>query len=93
MLNMIAVYYLTKNPALGPWPKASWKERIDAAKDGVCGRFLIFILSLGGLFLGWFTPTESGAVGALSYCSNAFKKTVKLGWVKKHLAIPLKLLQ
>ena len=30
----------------------------------VCGRFLIFILSLGGLFLGWFTPTESGAVGA-----------------------------
>ncbi len=67
LLNMIAVYYLTqKNPALGPpGPKASWKERFDAAKDGGLWEvFLIFILSLGGLFLGWFTPTESGAVGA-----------------------------
>lgn len=67
VLNMIAVFYLThKNPALGPpGPKASWKERFDAARSGGLWEiFLIFILSLGGLFLGWFTPTESGAVGA-----------------------------
>ncbi len=67
ILNMIAVFYMTrKNPALGPpGPKASWEERIEAAKGGGLWEvFLIFALSLGGLFLGWFTPTESGAVGA-----------------------------
>jgi tripartite ATP-independent transporter DctM subunit len=25
---------------------------------------IVFVLSLGGLFAGWFTPTEAGAVGA-----------------------------
>lgn len=68
LLNIIAVYYVTynKNPALGPpGPIASWKERLEAAKGGGLWEvFLIFVLSLGGLFLGWFTPTESGAVGA-----------------------------
>ncbi len=57
----------TKNPSIAPIvPKADWKERLDAFRGGIIEAALVFILSLGGLFLGWFTPTEAGAVGAFS---------------------------
>ncbi len=46
-----------------PAPKASWKERI-ASLSGVIETFLLFILVMGGLFIGLFTPTEAAAVGA-----------------------------
>jgi tripartite ATP-independent transporter DctM subunit len=53
-----------KNPALGPkGPKASWKERTNALSKGLGETMVIFAISIGGLFFGWFTPTEAGAVG------------------------------
>ena len=52
------------NPSLGPaGPKATWKERFKSIQ-GVIETLLIFILVLGGLFSGFFTPTEAGAIGA-----------------------------
>ncbi len=53
-----------RNPHLGPaGAKASWRERI-ASLTGVFEMFILFILVMGGLFVGWFTPTEAGASGA-----------------------------
>lgn len=65
LLYMITIYFLTlKNPSLGPaGPRSSWKERIFALWE-LWEVALIMIISLGGLFAGWFTPTESGAIGA-----------------------------
>lgn len=45
-------------------PKASWEERIRSL-SGVIETFILFILVMGGLFVGFFTPTEAAAVGAL----------------------------
>jgi tripartite ATP-independent transporter DctM subunit len=60
----VIIVITAKNPALGPkGPKSGWKERISALKDGLMETMVIFALSIGGLFLGWFTPTEAGAVG------------------------------
>lgn len=43
--------------------KFTIKEKILSLKD--MGETLgVFILVMGGLFLGWFTPTEAGGVGA-----------------------------
>jgi tripartite ATP-independent transporter DctM subunit len=54
----------TRNPELGPkGPKAGWGERIRALGKGLGETLAIFALSIGGLFMGWFTPTEAGAVG------------------------------
>lgn len=67
MLLYIATIYIlaSRNPSLGPaGPKASWRERRAALKGGVGEALAIFLLSVGGLFAGWFTPTEAGAVGA-----------------------------
>ena len=45
--------------------KAGFKERIRSIK-GLWIIFLIFLVVIGGIYFGWFTPTEAGAVGALS---------------------------
>jgi len=65
-LYMATVYILAKkNPALAPpGPRFSWQERLTSLNGGIWEVLLIFALSLGGLFKGWFTPTEAGAVGA-----------------------------
>ncbi len=66
LLYMAAIYLLAaRNPALAPaGPKSGWKERLAALKGGLAEVLIVFLLSIGGLFAGWFTPTEAGAVGA-----------------------------
>ncbi len=65
-LYMITIYYLTvRHPELGPpSEKSSWRERISALRGGLIEVLIIFTISLSGLFAGWFTPTEAGAIGA-----------------------------
>ncbi|MFB3925469.1 MAG: TRAP transporter large permease [Syntrophales bacterium] len=46
-----------------PAPKATLKEKL-ASLPGVIETFILFILVMGGLFVGFFTPTEAAAVGA-----------------------------
>ncbi len=67
MLLFMGVVYIIVyfHPELGPiGPKATWKERLHAMGGGLWEIAVVFILSIGGLFAGWFTPTEAGAVGA-----------------------------
>ncbi len=65
-LYMLTIFLLARrNPGLGPaGPKFSWRERVRALSGGLWEVMVIFSISLGGLFAGWFTPTEAGAVGA-----------------------------
>ncbi len=54
-----------RHPELGPsGPPTSWRNRFQSLK-GTGETLLIFGLVIGGLFVGFFTPTEAGAVGAL----------------------------
>ncbi|MCD6270086.1 MAG: TRAP transporter large permease [Deltaproteobacteria bacterium] len=54
-----------RNPALGPpGPRTDWPGRIKSLK-GTGETLLLFIMVMGGLFAGIFTPTEAGAIGAL----------------------------
>jgi len=53
------------NPKFGPaGPKTSFKEKIKSL-PGVIEAIAIFVLVIGGLFVGLFTPTEAGATGVL----------------------------
>ncbi|HBV96445.1 MAG: C4-dicarboxylate ABC transporter permease [Peptococcaceae bacterium BICA1-7] len=66
LLYMAAIYILAKrNPDLAPLgSRYSWKERLQSLHGGLGEVLFVFAISMGGLFAGWFTPTEAGAVGA-----------------------------
>ncbi|MGD0237149.1 MAG: TRAP transporter large permease [Syntrophorhabdales bacterium] len=54
------------NPAIGPkGEKSSWKARL-AALPGMLPILVVFILVVGTLMAGYFTPTEAGSVGTFA---------------------------
>jgi tripartite ATP-independent transporter DctM subunit len=60
------------DPTLGPkGAKSSWKERMISLK-GIIGVLIIFIVVMGGLLEGFFTPTEAGSIGAFTVALLAF---------------------
>jgi tripartite ATP-independent transporter DctM subunit len=65
-LLFIGVVMITciRHPDYGPpGPKTSWGQKFISI-IGIIPAALLFILSIGGLFLGWFSPTQAGAIGA-----------------------------
>ena len=60
----IIIFICWRNPKMGPaGPSFSWKERLASVK-GAGGVLFLFLLVMGGLFAGWFTPSEAGTIGA-----------------------------
>jgi C4-dicarboxylate transporter DctM subunit len=62
---MITIFIICRlNPRLGPpGPISSWRERIVSLKS-TWVILLLFVLVLGGIYFGIFTPTEAAGVGA-----------------------------
>jgi len=64
---IVIIYAWCKiNPALGPkGEKSSWRERIASLPE-VIWVVIVFLLVIGGLMKGFFTPTEAGSVGTFA---------------------------
>ena len=64
ILFIISIYIIcTRRPEQGPpGDSFTWKERLKALL-GMGETLAVFILVMGGLFIGLFTPTEAAAVG------------------------------
>jgi len=77
-LYMFAVRWATwRDPAAGPaGPRHSWGERYHSLKRvwEVVG---LFAVVLGGMYTGWFSPTEAAAVGAAG--------AVAIAWIGGHI--------
>ncbi|MBN2282514.1 MAG: TRAP transporter large permease [Deltaproteobacteria bacterium] len=66
-------------PDLGPrGPRASFRERLESL-SGVLETLILFVLVMGGLFVGFFTPTEAGAIGAFG--------TLLLAVIRRNLSL------
>lgn len=53
-----------RRPNYGPpGPKTSWLDKLKAL-GSVIETLILFLFVIGGMFAGWFTPTEGGAMGA-----------------------------
>jgi C4-dicarboxylate transporter DctM subunit len=58
------VILCARNPELGPpGSPTSWAEKVKSI-GGILPAAILFIMTIGGLFLGWFSPTQAGAIGA-----------------------------
>jgi tripartite ATP-independent transporter DctM subunit len=69
-LMLTALFLLTivilclRDPTLGPaGPATTLKEKL-VSLSGLVETLVLFVLVIGGLYRGWFTPTEAGAAGA-----------------------------
>jgi C4-dicarboxylate transporter, DctM subunit len=75
---VIAIVYMTLiflmvkwRPSLSPVTvREPWKERLRSIK-AVWGVAILAAVVMGGIYSGWFTPTEAGAVGAFAAMSLA----------------------
>jgi len=67
LLFILIIYGWCKiNPSLGPkGEKSSWRERITSLPE-VLWVAVIFLLVVGGLIKGFFTPTEAGSIGTFA---------------------------
>ncbi|HOW57441.1 MAG TPA: TRAP transporter large permease [Smithellaceae bacterium] len=64
MFLMTIMLLVKFNPALAPAaPGFLWRERMMALKN-IWGVLCLFLLVIGGLYAGWFSPTEAAGVGA-----------------------------
>ncbi|MBR0574143.1 MULTISPECIES: TRAP transporter large permease subunit [Pasteurellaceae] len=61
---MIMNYFVSKKRGYKPTPKASQKERWEAFKSAIWA-ILTPIIIIGGIFSGYFTPTEAAVIAAL----------------------------
>jgi tripartite ATP-independent transporter DctM subunit len=64
-LYMAAIWLVTLlNPDLGPrGERKTMRERLKAL-EGVWGVLMLFLLVMGGIYFGFFTPTEAAGIGA-----------------------------
>lgn len=77
MIYLLGIYFVAKRwPELCPIPEETFtlREKFDSLK-GVWGIGVLFIIVIGGIYLGFFVPTYAGAVGAFgAFLIVAFKR-------------------
>ncbi len=62
-LIVIAIYVRLKPESAGHAARIPWKDRVPAL-IAVWPVAAIFFAVVGGIYLGWFTPTQAAAIGA-----------------------------
>ena len=72
---MVTIYILCKlNPRLGPpGPRITFREK-TVALYGVWPAVALFLLVMGGIYMGFFTPTEAAGIGAFGAFILAISK-------------------
>lgn len=88
LFYMVVIYILCKtNPLLGPpGPKTSLLNKVAALKNSWIV-LALFIVVIGGIYLGVFSPTEAAGVGAFGAFAFGLARR-RLGWrlMKESLA-------
>jgi tripartite ATP-independent transporter DctM subunit len=60
-----AAIVTARNPELGPpGERSSWADRFKAIRE-IWGVIVLFGIVMGGMYGGWFTPTEAAGIGAM----------------------------
>ena len=84
---LIVMLLVTLNPRLAPSSPEPvlWKEKVSSLVD-IWEPLTIFLVVMGGIYMGFFTPTEAGAIGAtLLFIAALFKRKLNLTTLKEAL--------
>jgi C4-dicarboxylate transporter DctM subunit len=60
---VVVILCLRKPELAPPGEPTTWIAKFKAT-TGILPATILFVLAIGGLFLGWFSPTQAGAIGA-----------------------------
>ena len=85
LLFIITIFLITRKDSLlgPPGPKTSLREKITSLKD-VWPVLILFLIVIGGLYAGIFTPTEAGGIGAfLALFIGIITKNMNWGNLRK----------
>lgn len=85
---MLVIAVLTKfNPSLGPrGPKTNFVEKLSALSK-TWEVLVLFLVVIGGIYLGVFTPTEAAGIGAFgAFIFALLKRRLTWGVFKKSLS-------
>jgi len=84
---MMTIYIRCRiNPTLGPRGEAtSWLGKLKSLR-GTWAMLVLFLFVMGGIYLGVFTPTEAGALGAFGALVIAIVRR-KFSWKRFHSAL------
>ena len=86
MFAMTILLICWRRPKIGPaGPKTSVKDKL-VALTGVIDTILLFVFVIGGMFAGWFTPTEGGAFGSAGAIILSLIRR-RLSWAKFKAAV------
>ena len=83
----IVILLVKLNPRLAPASPdpVLWREKISSLVD-IWEPLSIFAVVMGGIYMGFFTPTEAGAIGAtMLFIVALFKKKLNLTTLKEAL--------
>jgi len=65
LMMIVVIIKVIRNPKLAPLTgKTTTKEKLKSL-IGVIPMLLLFLIVMGGIFMGIFTPTEAGGIGAV----------------------------
>ncbi|MFO7460737.1 MAG: TRAP transporter large permease [Desulfatiglandales bacterium] len=83
----VVILLVKLNPRLAPSSPEPvlWKEKISSLVD-IWEPLSIFIIVMGGIYMGFFTPTEAGAIGAtMLFVVALFKRKLNITTLKEAL--------
>jgi tripartite ATP-independent transporter DctM subunit len=83
----VVILLVKLNPRLAPSSPEPvlWKEKISSLVD-IWEPLSIFIIVMGGIYMGFFTPTEAGAIGAtMLFVVALFKRKLNIATLKEAL--------
>ncbi|WP_245831729.1 TRAP transporter large permease [Oceanobacillus senegalensis] len=65
MLTVYVVILIKPGWAPAASTKVTWKEKFNSLKSTIWV-ILLFLIVIGGMYLGWFNPTEAAGIGAFT---------------------------
>ncbi len=65
MFIFTVIIYCQRNPTAGPPGPATTMKKKIASLTGLIDTLVLFALAIGGLFAGFFSPTQAGAIGSV----------------------------